>query len=205
MNPETATREELTAAFPGAIKTNGKRTLFEGRACGRCGGSGRYSWCATHGDRCFGCGGTGAVLTKRGDAAAKYFKALCSKRIEDLQVGDIIYETGFTNGGCSFWAWWDILEIRSEPQEGDPRVQHSTNDPNFCTREGSHYCFDRVIVRKRRNKNGDGETVTSYVHGGKVIRVAQSDEEKQAKILQALRFQATLTKAGTIAKKYATA
>lgn len=32
------------------------------KTCGRCGGSGRYSWNAMTGDRCFGCHGRGKVL-----------------------------------------------------------------------------------------------------------------------------------------------
>lgn len=33
--------------------------------CNRCGGGGRYSWCAMYGDRCFGCGGRGYGLPAR--------------------------------------------------------------------------------------------------------------------------------------------
>lgn len=33
-------------------------------SCGRCGGSGRYSWNQIDGDRCFGCGGVGKRLAK---------------------------------------------------------------------------------------------------------------------------------------------
>lgn len=32
--------------------------------CGRCGGSGRYSWNQIDGDRCFGCGGSGKKLAR---------------------------------------------------------------------------------------------------------------------------------------------
>ncbi len=32
------------------------------KTCGRCAGSGKYSYCQTHGDTCFGCGGSGKVL-----------------------------------------------------------------------------------------------------------------------------------------------
>ena len=43
----------------------GKLTL---KTCGRCAGSGKYSYCQMHGDTCFGCGGTGKVLPATSDA-----------------------------------------------------------------------------------------------------------------------------------------
>ena len=46
------------------IKT-GKLTL---KTCSRCAGSGKYSYCQTHGDTCFGCGGTGKVLPTTSEA-----------------------------------------------------------------------------------------------------------------------------------------
>ena len=38
------------------------------KTCGRCAGSGRFSYCQTHGDTCFGCGGSGKVLPTTSDA-----------------------------------------------------------------------------------------------------------------------------------------
>ncbi len=38
------------------------------KTCGRCAGSGKYSYCQTHGDTCFGCGGTGKVLPTTSEA-----------------------------------------------------------------------------------------------------------------------------------------
>lgn len=35
-----------------------------GKVCGRCGGSGHYSFCPMYGTTCFGCGGTGFVAQK---------------------------------------------------------------------------------------------------------------------------------------------
>jgi hypothetical protein len=39
--------------------------------CGRCGGSGRYSWCQMYGDTCFKCSGAGLVLPRLTAALAK--------------------------------------------------------------------------------------------------------------------------------------
>ncbi len=38
------------------------------KTCGRCAGSGKYSYCQTHGDTCFGCGGSGKVLPTTSEA-----------------------------------------------------------------------------------------------------------------------------------------
>jgi hypothetical protein len=52
------------------LKTNEKNVtariagLKLGDVCGRCGGSGNYSYNAMHGTRCYGCGGSGQVLPK---------------------------------------------------------------------------------------------------------------------------------------------
>jgi hypothetical protein len=38
--------------------------LFNTQSCGRCGSSGRHSYCQMHGTVCFQCGGSGSVFTK---------------------------------------------------------------------------------------------------------------------------------------------
>lgn len=57
-----------------AVKWDGRvcKFGFPIRTCGRCGGSGKYSYNAMHGDRCYGCSGTGVVHTAKG---AKAFAA----------------------------------------------------------------------------------------------------------------------------------
>ncbi|VVB52868.1 Uncharacterised protein [uncultured archaeon] len=45
------------------------KTIFETETCGRCGGSGRHSYCQMYGDTCFGCSGSGKRYSKRGQAA----------------------------------------------------------------------------------------------------------------------------------------
>jgi len=48
--------------------TKEARLLAEGKkVCGRCGGSGRYSFNLRDLDRCYGCGGSGVVQTKKKD------------------------------------------------------------------------------------------------------------------------------------------
>jgi hypothetical protein len=71
---------------------------YEQKTCGRCGGSGSYSYCTMHGTRCFGCGGTGKKISAAGARAHKAiadFKAEhFSKLAEELSVGDRIVIDG---------------------------------------------------------------------------------------------------------------
>ena len=67
------------------------KALFESATCGRCGGSGNYSYNMMHGTRCYGCSGRGYVLTKRGRAAQNFLNDLRSKPVEDIKVGDLVY------------------------------------------------------------------------------------------------------------------
>lgn len=67
------------------------RINYERGACGRCGGSGEYSYCAMYGTRCFGCGGSGTKLTRNGKRAAnavtKFIHERYAKPIEEIRVG----------------------------------------------------------------------------------------------------------------------
>ena len=49
------------------VETN--KVGFEVKTCGRCGGSGRFSFNLMDGDKCYGCHGQGKVFTKRAVAA----------------------------------------------------------------------------------------------------------------------------------------
>lgn len=59
---------------------------YEKEPCGRCGGSGRYSFNQIDGSRCYGCGGSGLRLTKRGRAAKAFADAMLDVPVQD--VGD---------------------------------------------------------------------------------------------------------------------
>ena len=63
--------------------------------CGRCGGSGRYSYCAMYGDTCFGCSGNGITFGggKAQDHLAAYRDAVARQRLisgHDLAVGMMV-------------------------------------------------------------------------------------------------------------------
>jgi len=64
--------------------------LFETATCGRCAGSGHYSFNMMHGTICYGCGGSGIKLTKKGAAAKAAWIAAYRKtvRISEIVAGD---------------------------------------------------------------------------------------------------------------------
>jgi hypothetical protein len=57
---------EFSVALQCAPKYVQARLIALGHStiCGRCGGSGSYSYCQMYGTTCFGCGGTGKVATR---------------------------------------------------------------------------------------------------------------------------------------------
>lgn len=63
------------------------KPLFEHVSCSRCGGTGRHSYNQMDGDRCYGCGGSGNKLTKRGQAAQDFFRDRLKVPMAALQVG----------------------------------------------------------------------------------------------------------------------
>lgn len=94
-----------------ATRANGKQTTFEANTCGRCGGTGRFGPTCVYGGRCFGCGGTGAKLTKRGAAAAAFYNGLLKKPATELAVGDKILYEGVP--GIIAASWYEITEIET--------------------------------------------------------------------------------------------
>ena len=73
-------------------------TAWETEVCSRCGGTGNFSYCMSHGTKCFRCKGNKITLTKRGEAAQKAFAATetSTTLVADLAtlVGRTIYIKG---------------------------------------------------------------------------------------------------------------
>lgn len=142
------------------------RLLFESAPCGRCGGSGSYSWNAMHGSVCFGCGGRGERLTKRGAAAQEFFTASASKPADQFKVGDLIRLSVPTLGGAVFNAFERVTAVEIEG--------------------------DRVRIDSERK--GQKATLTTF--RSSVYRAGLSAERKAELIAAALAYQATLNKLG---------
>lgn len=71
----------------------GHSLRFETEPCGRCGGTGHFSWNALTGSRCFDCNGTKTRLTRSGKAARQRFEdALAEGAVpaRELTAGDIV-------------------------------------------------------------------------------------------------------------------
>ena len=150
-----------------------KTPVFEHDFCGRCGGSGEYSYNAMHGSRCYGCNGTGYKLTKRGAAAQRYLNCLRLVRSDSIKVGDTIYD--HTYGFCK------VLSVKAAPARelGVWQVGHE----------------DDVSVRIETTK------VTAHQQPEYMVRKGFDAETKSAQVTEALAYQDTLTKTGKPRKR----
>jgi hypothetical protein len=151
--------------------TNTNTTGFEIETCSRCGGSGQYSYCQTHGTRCFKCGGGKVVLTKRGAAArAKYFE-LISKKTKDIKVGDsVLTEIGL--GAKKFWH--KVKAISPYPAMAN------------C-----------VMVDLVRGVKEQCIIINPESH----LYSVSTEEERKAALEEALAYQTTLLKTGKVGKE----
>lgn len=148
--------------------------IFEHLTCTRCGGSGKYSFNMMDGTRCYGCNGSGYMLTKRGQAAQAFLNNMRSRPVEELKVGDLVY-IDFSFQRPKF--------MRVESMRRD---ELNTKHENWILEFPSENC---------------AWTVT-YGFGHK-MRVGFTAEEKAEQVKAALEFQASLTKGGTVAKRKA--
>ncbi len=68
-----------------------KAITYETKTCGRCGGSGKYSYCTMYGSTCFGCSGSGKLYTKAGRTAMasveSFIKSLCTVPVSAVVPG----------------------------------------------------------------------------------------------------------------------
>jgi hypothetical protein len=143
-----------------------KPLLFEHRPCTRCGGSGNYSYCQMYGTTCFGCGGSGAQLTKRGKVAQVWLTEKRKVKVAELKVGDEFWFDSIFGPG-----WVKVTEP--------------------WTAEANQI----VGIDKK------GQSVAYGNSGGEMVRKRMTNEQARALKAEALAFQATLTKAGTVRKR----
>lgn len=85
------------------------RLEYEKETCGRCGGSGHYSYNQINGTTCFGCGGSGKRLSKRSKATKARADEMLNIPVETVKVGDQIRVTDTLTG-----KWWrqTVREIK---------------------------------------------------------------------------------------------
>jgi hypothetical protein len=168
--------------------------LFEVQDCTRCNGTGRYSWCQMYGDRCFKCGGKKQILTKRGAAAQRFYNELSSVAAKDLKPGDIILDSGLTNGGQVFDYWAVVVSVESAVQNGS-----FTTTEGGVTKTVDMSTIPSVCITTTHPKYGESSTICA----ADSVRQHRNAEGKAERIKAALDYQATLTKLGKVAKRKA--
>ena len=147
-------------------------TGFETKTCGRCGGSGHYSYCQRFGTVCFGCGGNGKEYTKRGKAAREYYQSLLpAKAAKDLVAGDRFYHHP---------TWLEVIAL----------------GPSTCHRIVNGQPVDDGYI----NIECKGILVAG-VSPEHVYRVAPTAEQKAEAVAKAMAYQASLTALGKPAKR----
>lgn len=164
--------------------------LFERVTCGRCGGSGHYSYCQSYGTTCFGCAGSGKKLTKRGAAAAQFMTDLLSKPGSELKVGDKIKECSVTNGGTLFTAWFTIVSIEPLTAENAHCYQLGPNNEKIIP-------ANHLKIELNNPKLGGLSTSSE---ASKMYRFAHNAAFKTEALNKALDYQDTLTRLGTVRK-----
>lgn len=152
--------------------------VFETKTCGRCGGTGKHSYNQVHGDMCYGCGGSGIVLSARGKEANNYFNESIYRSVDECVIGDLVYERGISS------KWLVIDGINKDVT--DTYQVLDNGEKNYC------YIY---IAFKPNSTRGQ-----YYIKGTSIKSVKSVDEIKQ-KRQEALDYQDTLTKAGKPRKR----
>lgn len=102
---------ELTTTPPAEVTAETKLSaLLETRACGRCSGTGSFGPMSVMGGRCFKCGGTGRLYTKRGQAALDFYRGLAYTPVEGIAPGDKVRYDGFQAGSLTVPSRWLTVE-----------------------------------------------------------------------------------------------
>ena len=128
---------------------------YETKTCGRCGGSGHYSYCQMYGTTCFGCSGKGKVYTKRGMAALDYGKTLRTIKVKDVQVGMLLY---VNNAGCPFGGksgWFTVTKSEMTDQCCTSKIDGVETKAyywNLETSQGGMFTFPESDVQCVTNK-----------------------------------------------------
>lgn len=151
-------------------------TNFETEICSRCGGCGEYSYCQTHGTRCFKCSGKGLVYTKRALAAIDYARELRTVQVQDVQVGWLMYVAASPLGGKAGW-----LRVTEAMHDGGAK----------WLKDGEWTPY----VDLSHAGGGQG----FFLPTDTLQAVPNRDKHAEVRAA-ALAYQTTLTKAGTVRK-----
>lgn len=154
------------------------KPIFEFETCGRCGGCGQYSYCQRYGTTCFGCGGRGTKLTKRGEAAQQLYTRMASKRADQVVPGDVIWcDNVIGKSG------WSVVETSARPTDGS----------GYISPEGGHYQTIHAWYISTK-------LLGMYISRHDVVRVRQSVEQRAGILDVCIAYQRSLGKDGKVSK-----
>lgn len=119
--PVKITAEQVAAEIERMHFVNGKRYQFPVTECGRCGGSGRFSYNPIDGDRCYGCSGTGVAFANRAVGVIAVELRTASKAvkrpvIQDLAVGDQVLAS-FSDRSVKGDKWVEVVALEQTDDE----------------------------------------------------------------------------------------
>jgi len=156
------------------------QATFEVQTCGRCGGTGQYSYCQMYGRTCFGCRGKGRVYTKRGLKARALYQASLQVPVTELQVGDSLQVDDSFRTGKIYFAKITAIEYREQGGCGSVVNGETVWHPEYrITAENAKYGVFNI------GYSPDDQ-----------VRKGHTAEFKQARLAEALAYQARLTKTG---------
>lgn len=128
---------------------------FERTTCGRCGGTGSYSFNPRDGSRCFGCEGSGERLSRAGVAAKKAYDAVIAEMDRtwaDVKEGDKVWENVRTFMGTR--SRWETVESIKADENNPGRIKVTFNggfglitSPEFKIRVWSPEVRMRAAIR----------------------------------------------------------
>lgn len=151
-------------------------TIFETEVCSRCGGTGHHSFNGEH-SRCYKCDGKNGcrAYTKRGAAAKAYYNAKFEIPASMLKVGDVFRTDYYKQITVVSIA---EVETHSRFKIGDGDWQKGANQLKI-----------------------EGLKLTVQLHPETIVRRLPTPEENEVAKADALKYQETLTKAGTVKKR----
>lgn len=156
-----------------ATETN-TAAKIETQTCGRCGGSGRYSYCQMYGSTCFDCRGRKLVLTKRGEAAQRFLRALRSAPVTEIKIGDRVKVGRITLNGTPYEQIETVTSV-------ERAVEHYERNVN-----GEMVPFSMIVVNIETNRGSYQADVRSTIY-----RV-DPPAVQRGQYAAALAYQATL-------------
>lgn len=165
------------------------KLTYETKTCGRCGGSGSYSYCSMYGSTCFQCAGRKTVLSKAGVAAAakvkEFIAANFSKSADEIVAGDRVVVSGYTK---------PLVALTSATLSGSYSIGTTTSRLADGTVETVTKKTPYLSVEFRIKRNGAIETLNmGYCSGQRVtLAVAGADWEKVVEFARTIKRGVTV-------------